>query len=167
MKDESFLLQQGFELPAPEARPALLSALLFQPRVVSLWFLAASALQSGYAMLALAAALWWSAVVPTHNLFDLIGRLRIGPAPAPRRFAQAVAGTLAAVIGGSLLGGATYLALAASVLFAVAVALMALQRFCLGSFLYFLVRGRFGFALRTTPWSRSLAACVELPASCG
>jgi hypothetical protein len=39
-------------------------------------------------------------------------------------------------------------------LFIAAVLALAVFRFCLGSFIYHLLRGRAGFALRTLPWGR-------------
>ena len=161
--ERNFISQQGFELPPMDARPALMSALLFQPAVVGLWLLAGCALGSGYVILALAAALWWSALVPSQNPFDFVRnrlpagrsqRARLGPAPAPRRFAQGMVGTLAAAVGASLLAGATYVAVAISVVFFLAVGLLVLERFCFGSFVYHLLRGRVAFAVRTLPWSR-------------
>jgi Domain of unknown function (DUF4395) len=64
----------------------------------------------------LSAVLWWNAIVPTHNLFDAIynhtvaeprGLPRLGAAPAPRRFAQGMAGTFALAIAVALMLGAT------------------------------------------------------------
>ena len=168
--DRNFILQQGLQLPDASAHPALISALMFQPRIVALWFLTGWSLQSGYAILALAAALWWGALVPARNLFDFVydrlpagryPRAGVGTAPAPRRFAQGIAGTLAAVVGISVLGGATRAAVAVAMVFCLAVALLVVGRFCLGSFVCHLMRGRFAFAFRTLPWGSASGAAVR------
>lgn len=162
--DRNYVLQQGLPLPEADPRGALMSALMFQPRAVALLFAAGWLLQSGPLILALAAALFWGALVPTHNPFDLVygllpgrraERVRLGPAPAPRRFAQGMAGTMATVVGTGLLAGAREIAVPVAVVFAAAVTLLVAGRFCLGSFVYHLLRGRVVFAFRTLPWVRT------------
>jgi predicted lipid-binding transport protein (Tim44 family) len=60
----------------------------------------------------------------------------LAPAPAPRRFSQRMAGTMLGGAGLALLAGRPVLG-----------------RFCLGSYLYHLLRGEASFANRTLPWS--------------
>ncbi|MCL5278606.1 MAG: DUF4395 domain-containing protein [Planctomycetes bacterium] len=100
--ERNFILQQGFEEPAPQTYHLQYSALVVQPRVVGLTLLLGILLQSPVVFLALAAVLWWGALLPPWNLFDAVcnrtagarpGAVRLGPAPAPRRFAQGMAGS--------------------------------------------------------------------------
>lgn len=125
--------------------------------------LAAVLLQSPAIFLALSGVLWWSALLPRWNPFDALynrtfgaqpAALRLSAAPAPRRFSQGMAGSFALAIGGSLLFGWT---LAASILEALmlgALAALVFGRFCLGSFIFHLVRGQGEFARSTLPWQR-------------
>ncbi|MEP6767049.1 MAG: DUF4395 family protein [Acidobacteriota bacterium] len=107
----NFILQQGFSEPAAACCPPQYSALLFQPRLVGVVVLAGAALQEPRIFLALAAVLWWCALAPHWNLFEALYNRTVGRrpggtplsrAPAPRRFAQGMAGTLALAIGISL-----------------------------------------------------------------
>ena len=100
-----FIRQQGFA--APPSDNHLYSALMFQPRIIGALVVLGIVYQSSWLFLVLSAVLLWNALVPTHNLFDAIynhvvadprGLPRLSAAPAPRRFAQAVAGTLAVAI---------------------------------------------------------------------
>jgi Domain of unknown function (DUF4395) len=159
--DRNFVLQQGLPDPAPGTCRPLMAALTFQPRVVALMFLAAILTQRPVGFLALAGLLWWGAVLPARNAFDALYRLvtRGNPsavllplAPPPRRFAQALAGTFAAVIGLALSQGWRGLAYGVEGAFLLAIGALAFARLCFGSFLYYLLRGQFRFALRTLPW---------------
>ncbi len=161
--ERNFVLQQGFEEPAPPTCPLQYSALVFPPRVVGLILLLGILFQSPVVFLALAAVLWWGALLPKWNLFDAVynrtagsrpGAIRLGPAPAPRRFAQGLAGSFALVIAVALLLDARVLAYVFEVLFAAAVSALAFGRSCLGSFLYHVLTGRAEFARRTLPWTR-------------
>src|SRR5215510_114971 len=98
----NFILQQGFEEPA--SCPLQYGALQFQPRIILVWLLVGSALRSAPLFYALCAVLWWGALFPKLNLFEAVynstlgrrpGALRLTPAPAPRRTAQAMAGAFA------------------------------------------------------------------------
>ena len=104
--------------------------------------------------------LWWCSLLPRLNPFDfaynhtlgLRSGTLLGPAPAPRRFAQSMAAAFATAIGATMV---THLHIAAWVLqgiFLLAVAALVFGRFCLGSFVYHLVRGRVAFAMATLPW---------------
>lgn len=161
--DRNFLLQQGLPDPVPGSCQRLTRGLLFQPRVVALILVAAVLAQSAPAFFALAGLLWWSALLPALNPFDALYRLvtRRNPAavalpqaPPPRRFAQGLAGAFAAIIGLALRQGWRDLAYGAEIFFLIAVAALAFGRLCFGSFIYFVLRGQFRFALRTLPWSR-------------
>jgi hypothetical protein len=123
-----FIRQQG--VTTPEIDDALYAALMLQPRVVGAVVASGIVVQSPLLFLFLSAALLWSAIVPSRNPFDVVynhvvARPRqlapLGVAPAPRRFAMGMAGTVALTIGGALLGGASITAWVFEGLFAVAV----------------------------------------------
>ena len=157
----NFILQQGLSEPVAESCPLQYSALLFQPRVIGLWLVVAVIMQAPVGFFALAAVLWWSALVPRLNPFDALYNWTLarsrGPAltaaPAPRRFAQALAGLFALAIGVSLAMGWHTIALVVEGFFVVAVGALAFGGFCLGSFVFHLVCGRADFAKRTLPWA--------------
>lgn len=160
----NFVRQQGFEEASPQACGYQYPALMWQPRAMGVLVLVGLALQLGPYFLVLAALLWWNVILPALNPFDAIynrlaakpkGLPRLNPAPPPRRFSQGMAGTFMLAIGLSLLFEARPLAYALEVLLLVALGALILGRFCLGSYLFFLLTGRSGFANRTLPWSRS------------
>jgi hypothetical protein len=159
--ERNFIIQQGLPAPPPGSCQLLTAALLFQPRVVALLLLAAVFTQSSPGFLALACVLWWSAAFPSLSPFDALYRLYArrkpdaAPLPGaepPRRFAQALAGTFAAVISLALSQEWRVLAYGAQLFFMLAVAALAYGRLCVGSFFYFVLRGQLRFALRTLPW---------------
>ncbi len=158
---KNFILQQGLPAPAQEGCPTRFSALMFQPRVVGSILLVAAIFQSPAIFLLLAGILWWNVLVPRLNPFDAVynrtlgarpGTARLDPAPPPRRFAQGMAGSFALGIGILLLLDAGTAALVLQALLFGALAALIFGRFCLGSFLYYLVRGKSGFAMATLPW---------------
>jgi hypothetical protein len=112
----------------------------------------------------LSAILWWSALLPQWNPFDMIhnrifgirpGTVLLKPAPAPRRFAQGEAGTFSLVIGTLLLLGWGWAAFFFEALLLSAIAALVLGRFCLGSFTYHVLHGRASFAMQTLPWVKN------------
>src|SRR6478672_1106418 len=160
----NFILQQGLGEPSATNCSPEYSALQFKPRLVGLAVLVAVILQAPPAFLVLAGVLWWNALLPRLNPFDALynrtmarrpGGIALEPAPGPRRFAQGMAGTFALAIGVSLSLGWRVTALVLQGLLIVAVAALVFGGFCLGSFIFHLVRGRAAFALRTLPWSRA------------
>ena len=138
-----FIRQQGFATARPDHR--LFVALMFQPRVVTAAVALGIILQSAWVFLALSIVLWWGTLVPARNLFDaaynrfIASPRRLPPipnAPAPRRFAQAMAGTMALAVGGSLLSGATTAAWGLEALFALATLSVVVGRVCAPAGLY-------------------------------
>jgi hypothetical protein len=160
--ERNFILQQGLDDPAPQDTHPRFEALLFQPRLIGLAVLVGIVLQSPAVFLGLWAILWWSALLPLLNPFDALynltlgarpGAIRLGPAPAPRRFAQGMAGAFALAIGAMLqLKWFITAYVLEGFLFAAIVALI-FGRFCLGSYIYHLLRGETEFAGNTLPWS--------------
>jgi hypothetical protein len=157
----NFILQQGLDAPAGESCPTRFSALMFQPRVVGSIILLAVILQFPAIFLGLSGILWWSALVPRLNPFDAVynrtlgarpGALRLSTAEPPRRFAQGMAGAFSMAIGFSLLFDMGTAAVILEVMLLAALAALIFGRFCLGSFLYHLSRGRSEFAVNTLPW---------------
>ena len=161
----NFVRQQGVRDASPEACAYQYPALMWQPRAIGSLVLVGVVLQSWPYFLALGALLWWNAAMPDLNPFDALynrlvagpkGLPRLGPAPSPRRFAQAMAGTFMLAIGLSLFLGWRGLAWALEALLLAALAALIFGRFCLGSYLFFLFTGQLRFANRTLPW-----ACTE------
>jgi hypothetical protein len=159
-----FVRQQGFDDAPAATCEYQYPALMFQPRVLAGIVLLAILLQSAVIFLVLAGILWWNALVAPRNPFDaLYNRIIAGPrnlprltrAPAPRRFAQGMAGTMLGGAGLALLAGWPRLAWILEGLVVLALGALVLGRFCLGSYLYHLLRGKAGFANRTLPWSRA------------
>jgi hypothetical protein len=143
-----FIRQQGFSTVHPDHR--LYVALMFQPRTIACVMLLGLVLQSAWLFLALSAVVWWGTLFPTRNLFDaaynrLIAYPRdlppLGAAPAPRRFAQAMAATVSLAIGAALLSGATVTAWVFEGLFAVGTMAVVLGRVCAAANLYLLLTG--------------------------
>jgi len=144
-----FVRQQGFTESEPIVTQDLYAALMFQPRVIGVVVLAGILLQNPEVFLVLSAVLWWSAFVPSHNPFDAFYNRLIAPprhlpplrvAPAPRRFAQSVAATLALAIGAALLTGASTLAWVFEGLLSGGMAALVFGDFCAGSFVYHLLQ---------------------------
>lgn len=159
-----FVRQQGFGDAPPASCAYRYSGLMFQPRLLAAIVLLAILLQSAAMCLVLAGILWWNVLVPQRNPFDALYNRTIAaprnlppltPAPAPRRFAQGMAGAILGGAGLALLAGWPRLAWILEGLVVVALGALVLGRFCLGSYLYHLLRGETSFANRTLPWSRA------------
>ena len=110
--------------------------------------------------LALSAVLWWSTLVPTRSLFDAIYNHAfayrrnlppLGVAPAPRRFAQGMAGAVGLAIGGALLLGATITAWLLEGVFVVAVLKAIFGNSCFGAYAYHVLRR---LIIATAAWCR-------------
>lgn len=159
----NFILQQGLDQQSQEGCPVRFAALMFQPRLLGFFILLAVILQSPVIFLVLSGILWWNVLFPHLNPFDAVynrtfsgrpGAVRLEPARAPRRFAQGMSGSFALAIGMLLLLKLRTIAFILEVLLLAALAALIFGRFCLGSFLYFLLRGRSDFAIGTLPWKR-------------
>lgn len=160
----NFVRQQGLRDASPEACVHLFPALMWQPRAIGILVLVGLVVQAWPYFLGLSALLWWNVVLPHLNPFDALynhlvakskGLPRLGPAPGPRRFAQAMAGTFMLAIGLSLIADWVTLAWTLEALLLAAMAALIFGRFCLGSYLFLVVTGYGSFANRTLPWART------------
>ena len=159
----NFMKQQGFAEEPADACQMRFGALYFQPRIVFPLVLLAVLLQSATLFLILAAVLTWNVAVPRLNPFERAynawiaprrGGLALTPAPGPRRFAQAVAAFLMYATAAALLAGVRPLAWLIEGLIAVAFSALLFGRFCLGAYVFHVLRGETAFANSTLPWAR-------------
>ncbi len=159
-----FVRQQGLSDASPASCELRYPALMFQPRLVGALFLVTALFQAWWGFAALGAILLWSALQPRLNPFDALHdallagrdgrpRLRLEPAPNPRRFAQGLAGTLMLAAAASLVTGRQAIALGLEAFLAVAIGALVFGRFCFGSFLYHHLVGDGAFARRSAPWA--------------
>jgi Domain of unknown function (DUF4395) len=160
----NFILQQGFQDPAPAVLPRQYSALTFQPRVVLVLVVAGILFQSPVVFATLCALLWWSVVFPKLNPFSAIYNLTLGRrpgafhldrAPAPRRGAETMAGAFALMTALLTLTGIHVAAYVLQAIFLAASLAVEFAGFCFGTFAYHLRRGNVKFALQTLPWAKN------------
>ncbi len=148
----SFVRGQGFLDVDERSTAGWYNALMFQPRLIGILVAAGIAIQSAGWFLVLSGILWWNVILPGLNPFDALynvlialpraGLPRLGPAPAPRRFAQGMAASFTLVIGISLLQRWSAVAWIFEGLIAIALSDLIFRRFCLGSALFNLLRRR-------------------------
>jgi len=158
----NFMKQQGFAPEAPDRAALRFRGLQFQPTIVGSVLLAAVLTQSPAIFLLVSAVLWLNVLVPAANPFENVynrfiarprGQPLLNRAPGPRRFAQGMAATFMLAAGLCLLRGWTAAAYALQGLVAVAFAALLFGKFCLGAYVYHLLRGNVAFANGTCPWS--------------
>jgi hypothetical protein len=166
----NFMRQQGFPEEPPDACNMHFAGLYFQPRIVFSLLLLGIALGwlglhlvASLIFLVLAGVLLWNVILPRLNPFELAykrfvatrrGTPFLAPAPGPRRFAQGMAATLLLGAAIALLVGAPLVSAVLQGLLVVAFAALLFGRFCLGAYIYHLLRGRVAFANATLPWGR-------------
>ena len=169
----NFVRQQGFPDADASGCSYRYPALMLQPRVTGVLVFIGLLLQAWPWFVALSLLLWWNVVLPSLNPFDKVYNLfiarprglpQLGPAPAPRRFSQGMAGTFMLAIGVSLYMGWTQAAYVIEALLVVALVSLLFGKFCLGSYIFHLVRGNVAFAQRTLPWSSGAAESQVDPA---
>ena len=159
----NFVEQQGYRSAVADSGECLYPALMFQPKLIGVLVIIGLILQSWSLFLTLSGILWWNVLVPDMNLFDaLYNRLiavpkvlpRLASAPAPRRFAQGMAATFMLAIGTSLLLGWLVVAWTLEGFLVAALSALIFGKFCLGSYVFHLIRHDGEFANRTLPWIR-------------
>jgi len=164
----NFMKQQGFAEEPPDACGPHFEGLNFQPRIVFPTVIIAILLQlvslpwSAGLHLAISAVLWWNTIVPAANPFELAynrwvarpkGRFELVPAPGPRRMAQGMAAAFNLGAGLALVYGLMPLAWVLQALLVVAFSALLFGKFCLGAYVYHLLKGRMAFANSTLPWA--------------
>jgi hypothetical protein len=165
----NFMRQQGFTEEPKDACDMHFEGLYFQPRIVFPAILAATLLQlasvpaAAGLHLAISAVLWWNTLVPALNPFEeaynrWVARPKalapLVPAPGPRRMAQGMAAAFNLGAGLALLYGPRPLAWVLQGLLVVAFSALLFGRFCLGAYVFHLLKGRVAFANSTLPWAR-------------
>jgi len=157
----NFIEQQGFINSSGATCELQFSALMFQPRLIGGFVLVALIFQSWLLFSTLSVILWWNVFLPALNPFDAVynsfiagpKRLQpLTPAPAPRRFAQGMAATFMLCIGLFLFFKLQILAWIFESLLVVALGSLIFGKFCLGSYVFHLIKGKVAFANRTLPW---------------
>jgi hypothetical protein len=145
--ESRFIRSQGLTEPAPESCGLPFAALQFQPRIIGVILVAGMILQaianrpSVALFVVLGIVLWWGALLPDANVFEAAynltsPRYRLTRAPAPRRFAQAIAGSMALAIAAFLYMHWAVAATVVELLLLAAVAAIIFAKFCFGSWLY-------------------------------
>jgi Domain of unknown function (DUF4395) len=156
--------QQGFPEEAALTCDMHFAGLYFQPRIVASLIVVGIIFQSPVLFLALSTVLWWNVVVSALNPFEIFynrviaaprGKTLLPPAPGPRRFAQGMAAAMMLIIAGALLQGWMVTAWVFEGLIVAAFGALLFGKFCLGAYIYHLLRGEFSFANDTLPWARS------------
>src|SRR5213595_3995018 len=146
----NFMKQQGFTQEPPDRAALRFKGLQFQPMIVGSMMLVAILTQSPAIFLLLSALLWLNVLVPAANPFEQVynrlvarprGRPPLTPAPGPRRFAQGMAAVFMLTAGLTLLQGWTTASYLFQGLIVVAFAALLLGKFCLGAYVYHLLRG--------------------------
>jgi len=164
----NFMKQQGFASEPPDACDMHFEGLYFQPRIVFPAVIVAILLQlvsvplSAGLHFLISAVLWWNTLLPARNPFELAynrwvarpkGRLELVPAPGPRRMAQGMAAAFNLGAGLAILYGMAPLAWVLQAMLVVAFSALLFGRFCLGAYVYHLLKGRVAFANSTLPWT--------------
>ncbi len=159
----NFMRQQGFTEEADSACDMHFSGLYFQPRIVGLFVLIAILLQSPGFFFVLSAVLWWNVIFRKWNPFEMFynavfavprGKPPLVPAPPARAFAQGMAAAFMLVIGLALTTGWIVTAWVFEGLLVAAFTALLFGKFCLGAYVYHVLRGRVAFANSTLPWAR-------------
>jgi hypothetical protein len=166
----NFMKQQGFAEEPPATCDMHFTGLYFQPRIVGPLVLVGIILNAMGLILAsavlffvLSAVLWWNVSFPALNPFERFynaaialprGKTILPRAPGPRRFAQGMAAAFVLVVGISLLQGWQITAWIFEAGLVAAFSALLFGKFCLGAYIYHLLRGEFAFANDTLPWAR-------------
>ncbi len=155
--------QQGFAEEADSVCDMHFSGLYFQPRIMASLVLAAILLQKPIFFFVLSAILWWNVAIPKWNPFELVynrviaaprGKPGLSPAPAPRAFAQGMAAAFMLLAGLALFSGWLVAAYVLEAFLVIAFGALLFGKFCLGAYIFHVLRGQASFANDTLPWAR-------------
>jgi hypothetical protein len=155
--------QQGFVGEADSVCDMHFAGLYFQPRIMGPLVVVAIVLQSPIFFFVLSAVLWWNVAFPKWNPFEMFynrviaaprGKPLLSPAPAPRAFAQGMAAAFLLLAGAAQLAGWMLAAWILEAFLVLAFAALLFGKFCLGAYVYHLLRGKIEFANSTLPWAR-------------
>jgi Domain of unknown function (DUF4395) len=158
----NFMKQQGFAEEPDSVCDMHFSGLSFQPRMLGLLVVIAILLQSPIFFFVLSVMLWWSIAFPQWNPFEMFynrvvspsrGEPTLGPAPPPRLFAQGMAAGFMLLAGLALISGWMIAAWILEAFLVIAIASLLFGKFCLGAYVYHLLRGNTSFANSTLPWA--------------
>jgi len=159
----NFMRQQGFPEEPADACNMRFEGLYFQPRIMFLLVILGILLQSGAWFLVLSAVLWWNTLAPALNPFEAVynrfvaprrGTGPLTPAPMPRRFAQGMAAAFLLGAGLALLAGQPVVSWVLQGFLVAAFSALLFGKFCMGAYVYHLLKGRIAFANSTLPWAR-------------
>jgi hypothetical protein len=159
----NFMRQQGFPEEPGDACNMHFEGLYFQPRIVFPFVVVGILLQNAPLFLGLSIVLAWNTVFPRLNPFEaaynrFVAPRRatgpLAPAPMPRRFAQGMAAAFLLGAGVALLTGRDAASWVLQGFLVVAFVALLFGRFCLGAYVYHVLKGRVAFANSTLPWSR-------------
>jgi Domain of unknown function (DUF4395) len=166
----NFMKQQGFAEEPAASCDMHFGGLYFQPRIVGplvvigiLLGVLGLVFVSAVWFLVLSAVLWWNVIFPALNPFERFynaaiarprGKTILPPAPGPRRFAQGMAAAFMVVVGIALLEGWMVTAWIFEAGLVAAFSALLFGKFCLGAYIYHLLRGEVAFANSTLPWVR-------------
>jgi Domain of unknown function (DUF4395) len=174
----NFMKQQGFADEPSSLCDMHFAGLYFQPRIVGSlivvgillnvigYRLASGSLidDAGALFFVLSAVLWWNVAAPSLNPFEVVynrvfalpkGRTPLVPAPGPRRFAQAMAAAFTLTVGVALMSGWWITAFVFEGFLVAAFSMLLFGKFCLGAYIFLLLRGQVSLANSTLPWARS------------
>jgi Domain of unknown function (DUF4395) len=160
----NFMKQQGFAPEPPDRATQRFRGLQFQPTIVGSIMLVAILTQSPAIFLVFSSILWLNVLAPAANPFENFynrfiarprGRPPLTTAPGPRRFAQGMAAVFMLAAGLTLLQGWRTASYVFQGFLVVAFAALLFGKFCLGAYVYHLLRGDVALANGTCPWSDS------------
>jgi len=140
----NFMRQQGFPDEPADACNMRFAGLYFQPRIVFSLVIVGIVLQSPWVFLLLSAVLWWNVLFPGVNPFER----------AYNRLIATPRGRVPLGAALSLLAGLHVLAWIFEAFLVVAFSALLFGKFCLGAYVFHLLRGKAGFANSTLPWAR-------------
>jgi len=166
----NFMKQQGFAEEPDGICNMHFSGLYFQPRIVGplvvvgiiLSLVTQTKPAAPIFFFVLAAILWWNVIAPQWNPFEVFynrvlaapkGRTMLPPAPPARRFAQGMAAVFMMIVAFALMSGWMITAWVFQAFLVVAFSALLFGKFCMGAYVYHLLRGKVAFANDTLPWA--------------